>query len=483
MIKKILILIVLIIVASIVFLTFKKTAPQSLPTQDTSSPFGMHQVLYRPFLATGEKPDLEKLFKKDGYEEAQDIGVRWERAHNIGVIISPRLPPYDWHAADLEISVIPKGIDIVMNFWAHETPFTKRGTWQFADVRAKQAYVEFIKAFVERYDGDGKDDMPGLENPVKYWQIENEPFFNNLAPGERMNLDSDGVAELMNISYGAIKSSDSEAKVLLGGTLGGELLYIDPVMFQKQLNELYLPVLKKLAGKDIDIFDMHYYGECGPDSPRNWYGSKAAHDVYREILDENGYRNIPIWFTETGCPGEAGQERSQASDLVKRYVYPLSYGVKKVFWFTLVEGYPPLSGNDYFDHIGLVFDGIGSRDPGYGVKKLSYYAYKKMTETLEGSDRNNIQTIQNSDGVYIFRFMKSNKPIWVAWNENPQEKQIIISGITSSRRVKITEAIPKYESGKGVVDYSSAFNSEIETVHGNKVSITLGNSPLFIEEE
>ena len=28
---------------------------------------------------------------------------------------------------------------------------------------------------VERYDGDGVDDMPGLEIPVKHWEIDNEP--------------------------------------------------------------------------------------------------------------------------------------------------------------------------------------------------------------------------------------------------------------------------------------------------------------------
>jgi len=38
-----------------------------------------------------------------------------------------------------------------------------------------QAYRKFVKALVERYDGDGIDDMPGLKKPVKYWEILNEP--------------------------------------------------------------------------------------------------------------------------------------------------------------------------------------------------------------------------------------------------------------------------------------------------------------------
>ena len=30
-------------------------------------------------------------------------------------------------------------------------------------------------ATVERYDGDGLEDMPGLSNPIKHWQVGNEP--------------------------------------------------------------------------------------------------------------------------------------------------------------------------------------------------------------------------------------------------------------------------------------------------------------------
>ena len=32
-----------------------------------------------------------------------------------------------------------------------------------------QAYKRFVSKTVERYDGDGEDDMPGLKIPIKYW--------------------------------------------------------------------------------------------------------------------------------------------------------------------------------------------------------------------------------------------------------------------------------------------------------------------------
>jgi hypothetical protein len=47
------------------------------------------------------------------------------------------------------------------------------------------AYVRFLTAAVERYDGDGIDDMPGLTAPVLYWQVHNEPEGASIAAPKR----------------------------------------------------------------------------------------------------------------------------------------------------------------------------------------------------------------------------------------------------------------------------------------------------------
>jgi len=49
--------------------------------------------------------------------------------------------------------------------------------------------------------------------------------------------------------------------------------------------------------------------------------------------------------------------------------------------------------------------------------------------------------------------------------------------------VKITEAVPKYESGKDVTDYSAAFNTETKSASNGKITITLGDKPVFVEEK
>ncbi|MCL4476893.1 MAG: hypothetical protein M1508_11810 [Nitrospirae bacterium] len=142
----------------------------------------------------------------------------------------------------------------------------------------------------------------------------------------------------------------------------------------------------------------------------------------------------------------------------------------------------------YFDYTGLIYDGWGQGDLGLGVKKLSYYTYKKMTEVLEGSDWNNIQTVQESGDVYIYKFTKSSKPIYVAWWDyftdatySPgKTKQIVITGLQGNT-VLITEVVPKYESWKDVTDYSTAFKTETKSITNGQITVTLGDSPVFTE--
>ena len=137
-------------------------------------------------------------------------------------------------------------------------------------------------------------------------------------------------------------------------------------------------------------------------------------------------------------------------------------------------------GCDYVNNKYQCGSNIGY-DKGKGVKKLSYYTYKKMVEILEGSDWDNIEAIQEKDGVYVYKFTKDGKPIWVAWNDNNGEKQVVISGVNSSS-VKITESVPNYGSGKEVKDYATAFKTETRQVTDNKLTITLNESPVFVEE-
>ena len=392
---------------------------------------------------------------------------------------------------------VPENIKIVANV----CPFGKGG--DFKNSEESEIYQNFVEKMVERYDGDdnlgcslsspdcykdGDGQYPSSEvirvfknNPIKYWQVCNQLY--DTCEEDCENNYASSFAMAQEKTYKGVKTADSSAYVLIAGDSS---------------KDLYLEVFKKLNGKYIDIIDLHRFGSY------DWYNPKKDFDYLKKSLQTSRFdiSKLRFWITETGTySGDPvsvrgkdllyQSEKQQAEGLAKVYISAISYGIEKIFWaWNIVEGFQRDCG--IFDYTGLVYDGCDcvnnkytcspnvGYDKGKDVKKLSYFTYKKMTEILEGSDWNNIQIIQESNGIYIYKFTKNNKPIWVVWNDSSGEKQVTISGITSSQ-VKITEAIPKYESGKEVTDYNIAFNTETKTVSGGKATITLGDIPVFVE--
>ena len=124
--------------------------------------------------------------------------------------------------------------------------------------------MTWVRDTVERYDGDGIDDMQGLRTPAKHWQIDNEP------PRLR-----EGYSDLVLITSKAIKEADPEAKVLIGGLQlpCGETRKI------KNYHRSQAPLLRELNGKAIDIVDFHWFGAIG-----EWKSLPGAMKIVKKDL-------------------------------------------------------------------------------------------------------------------------------------------------------------------------------------------------------
>jgi len=443
------------------------------------SPFGFHPAgVFKPG------------YTNNGYGDAQNIGVKWTRqgVYAFWFLVQQDLTKqeYDFSIYDNQWSVVPNGINILANI-APQGPIDEGyclpGSYMPINI---DKYSLFVKAVVERYDGDGIDDMPGLTNPIKYWQVGNEPSV----------LQKSDFAKLQEITYTAIKEACSDCTVLIGGAMG----FMDKDDYIGSFNSHYKPILDALAGNYVDVMDFHWYGSATGD----YRDAKAAYDYIRSVLSADGFPQIPVWITEMGSySGDPvpvpllisgtpidyplQTERQQALDYLKRFVYPLSFGVKKIFpAFGLMEGFKYDGG--YFDYTGLIYDGWGAGDLGLGVKKLGYYTYKKMTEILEGSDWNNIQTIQESNDVYIYKFVKNDKPIYVAWWDYFNDPtytpgkmiQVSLSGLQGASAI-ITEAVPKFATGAEVTDYATAFNKSTLATSNGVLTLGLGDGSVFVE--
>lgn len=410
-------------------------------------------------------------------EKFRDLGAKWSRSNGDNIFWFKQEPVlgggYDWSAIDAAMDKIYNNGGEGFNTVVIVSP--ARGTHQNPlpiDILLENevAFTNFVKAMVERYDGDGANDYnPNIK--VKYWQAENEPFPTAWEDNEGTKA---GFARFVKLLHDAAVESDPEAKIVLGAASMTEPDRVS--IFEEVISKL------KLAGTSFDAADTHYW------QYEDKY--KIPIEDMRRILDSNGYSNVKIFSLEHGSiVGDPAQpdwpiqtEKEQARYLIRSYAYNIANGVSLINWNNLVEWnqFGNNTGN-MWNYMGLIADGLNGDLTPVGTSRLSYYTYKKMTEKLEGSDWNSIEKVQETGGVYIYKFTKSGVPVWIAWNDNPSPADITISGIGYSY-MKITEAIPNKESGQ-VVDYNSDFiiSDPINVTNGT-ANITLNNTPVFIEE-
>lgn len=144
-----------------------------------------------------------------------------------------------------------------------------------------QAYQSWVKALIERYDGDGSKDMPNLKYPVKHWEVMNEPDLNSI--DERLDFYKQGpedYAELLIKTSQAIRLADENAKILIAGSAGGDEDFLN----------FYRQVLAVSGTKEaFDIGNVHTISN----------GDYPSYNVapYQKMLAELGISK-PIWVTE-----------------------------------------------------------------------------------------------------------------------------------------------------------------------------------------
>jgi hypothetical protein len=255
------------------------------------------------------------------------------------------------------------------------------------------AYQTFLKKAVNRYPF------------VDAWQIENEVDWPRFWADTPENY-----VKLLRASYRTIKKENPDALVVFGGASS------EPLTNREEFWSRFFLSLKKLSrdGERVfDVFDAHYFVSFDDLNVRI--------QEIRKRLDESGYQDIPIWMIEVACySGQPNRmphvtEKQQASEMVKIYVQALNLGVSKLFWQSVIDSYG-YDGelNGYFDNTGLITN-PRSRE---SYKKLVYYSYKKLIETLKGCDLGKIETLKLRDNVLAYRFLKNEQPIYIIWNNS-----------------------------------------------------------------
>ena len=156
------------------------------------------------------------------------------------------------------------------------SPFGKRFVKYLSKPCSMEKYKTFLTALVDRYDGNGVNDMPGLTKPIRYWEIMNEPEFRMFFKGTE-----DEFVEIFNFSSKLIKLKQKDAVIIMAGAAG---MFPESKKFWKSA----LPKIKD----HFDIANIHHIttpeGKCDKDF---WVSE------FSELLQSLNI-DKPIWVTE-----------------------------------------------------------------------------------------------------------------------------------------------------------------------------------------
>jgi hypothetical protein len=205
-----------------------------------------------------------KIEKKQGnfYWQEADEYVVYAQEHN-QIIIATIWPYANWEQKSCKRKKA-------------RSPFGKRFAKYLSKPCSMENYKTFLLALVDRYDGDGNNDMPELTKPIIYWEIMNEPEFKMFFKGSENDF-----VEIFNFSSKLIKEKQKESIIIMAGAAG---------MFPKN-KKFWKSVLPKIQD-NFDIANIHHIstpdGKCDKEF---WV------DEFAELL-KNKNINKPIWVTE-----------------------------------------------------------------------------------------------------------------------------------------------------------------------------------------
>lgn len=203
---------------------------------------------------------------------------------------------YDWTEPDLDVQKLQEQrLAILATIWpfapwdqalCHAGKVRAQGSFgQFGSLLYTpcdvEAYFAWVVALVERYDGDGIDDMPGLAYPIRHWEILNEPemqgpelcFFQE---------EAEAYSDLLRTSYDAVKRADPTAVVLPAGQSG----------MHHEATDYWRPILRDEA-VPFDVGNIHSIRCSDVQQAAAFWAPE-----YVRFLEENGRGRIEYWITE-----------------------------------------------------------------------------------------------------------------------------------------------------------------------------------------
>jgi len=449
---------------------------------------------------------ISNLYPKFSHTIAS-AGIKWARLNNVRWdYFEPTAPSsgrhsYRWNLLDSSLGKVQSEGFSIKCVLVSTSPWAvggkvNRGAKMSGPPKPQylEDYGEWIFNLVERYDGDGVKDMPGLRYPIKHWQIDSEIWSNSWS-----GTPEDYIS-LLKTAYIAAKRADKGAKIHVANFLS-----FDPKTLTNETLEQRVKVQREKARRKLDTarslinqcLDNHRYFDII---------GFHANDSYKDIpvvvkwllteMKKRGYQK-PIWIGDAASAPllgrgtwnpfstktkndlndetalseilsntnheryrktEAWFRREQAMVSFKKCVVAVACGVEKIFLVAAFD-WP------HYHAIGFRHTGILDRK---GGPRPVYYTYKLLIQKLDRFE--SIETLNIAEGVWAYKFIVGDKPMYVLWKDGDKTQTVHLD--LRARSAQITN-VASSENG--------TFNKRESGIIDRGLDVEVGNEPLLIE--
>ena len=407
---------------------------------------------------------------------SRSTGVVWQRVEPV-----PGTGNYDWNQLDdLVRSAQSAGISRVFVLkTGNGSAFSEPDCFQrvesaaaaggFPDGRVlsscpirpemEGAWSRMVTELVERYDGDGNRDMPGIIRDIRVdIEVENEAYsrqYWDYGTTDRA-LAADRYLRLLDLSYRAKQAADPDTQVVLTGLFQPNLLarcdgnpsspgctpaVLQNVAFTKRI--LSRPEI--FDAVDVHVFAYYHFEPGYIDSGFQWVTDQMQQRGYQRpvySLEWTGANMLPINFEgytdafrayfpySASFPGNAAFqamyagldqpgnvlyrqwfEAEQAKEFGKLFTNLLARGVRRLVHVQYSDYYP---GSDW-NNVYWNWQGIIKYVGGAPIRKPSYYTYNILSQRLFGFLA--VRRIgQGNVRLYEFTF-PTGEPTYVLWTD------------------------------------------------------------------
>jgi hypothetical protein len=438
--------------------------------------FGINEAVGIPARFVAMMPPADKdAWLEERIATTKSLGIRHVRVHSANY---PNLS-FD-HAANgtdevdralghiLAAGLVP---DVMIGPWPGNAPGDFTNVYVPADL---DAYGAWVTGIVERYDGDGIADAPGIGPGVHLWEVDNEPDLHATVP-PRSRPEASVVtdfetaadyAQVAKVTIAAIHAADPAATVLPAGLWAP---------FDPRFADYDQALWKQPEfAAEFAAINVHGYPRAGVADL--WNGV----DALTAVAPDHG-----VWITETSTSSATpADQHAQAVDLAAIYLEALRRGVARVYWHSLQETpaprLPPTASDRAKSKVASRYPGAATlghhlfefTDP--PTRKLSAWVMADLLARYGAIPRSTITGLP-SDGAAIA--VGADQLVW----SNTGQPSVVVEGL-SDGAVTITPIVPDEPDGASVAGQPH-WTSKRDRVKDGRLVVDVRGGPVRIAKE